>query len=74
MAILDFVQTYLRCDFLDMAMPIITWLGNGGILWIVCSLLLTAYPRIRKAGIAMAVSGTMLQCGTEAVCGEGAAL
>lgn len=56
MAILDFVQTYLRCDFLDMAMPIITWLGNGGILWIVCSLLLTAYPRIRKAGIAMAVS------------------
>lgn len=28
MAILDFVQTYLRCDFLDMAMPVITWLGN----------------------------------------------
>lgn len=56
MAILDFVQTYLRCDFLDMAMPIITWLGNGGILWIICSLLLTAYPRTRRVGIAMAVS------------------
>lgn len=56
MAILDFVQTYLRCDFLDMAMPVITWLGNGGILWIICSLLLTAYPGTRKAGIAMAVS------------------
>lgn len=56
MAILDFVQTYLRCDFLDMAMPVTTWLGNGGILWIICSLLLTAYPGTRKAGIAMAVS------------------
>lgn len=56
MAILDFVQTYLRCDFLNMAMPVITWLGNGGILWIICSLLLTAYPRTRKDGIAMAVS------------------
>lgn len=56
MAVLDFVQAYLRCDFLDVAMPIITRLGNGGILWIICSLLLTAYPRTRKAGIAMAVS------------------
>lgn len=28
MAVLDFVQTYLRCNFLDMAMPLITGLGN----------------------------------------------
>lgn len=56
MAILDFVQTYLRCDFLDMAMPLITVLGNGGILWIICSLLMTVFPGTRKAGIAMAVS------------------
>lgn len=56
MAVLNLVQMYLRCDFLDMIMPAITWLGNGGILWIICSLLLTAFPRTRKAGIAMAVS------------------
>lgn len=56
MAVLNYVQTYLRCDFLDMIMPVITWLGNGGILWIICSLLLTAFPRTRKAGIAMAAS------------------
>lgn len=55
-AILDFVQTYMRCDFLDMAMPFITGLGNGGILWIVCSLILVVFPKTRKAGIAMAVS------------------
>lgn len=56
MAVLNFVQTYLRCNFLDMAMPLITELGNGGILWIICSLLLTVFPKTRKAGIAMAVS------------------
>lgn len=56
MAILDFVQTCLRCDFLDMAMPLITALGNGGILWVICSLILVLFPKTRKAGIAMAVS------------------
>lgn len=54
--ILDFVQTYMRCDFLDMAMPLITGLGNGGILWIVCSFTLIIFPRTRKTGIAIAVS------------------
>lgn len=56
MAILDFVQTYLRCDFLDMVMPFITKLGNGGILWVICSLILVIVPKTRKTGIAMAVS------------------
>lgn len=54
--ILEFIQTYLRCDLLDMAMPFITRLGDGGILWICCSLLLLILPRTRKAGAAMAVS------------------
>ena len=35
--ILEFIQTYLRCDLLDMAMPLITRLGDGGILWICIS-------------------------------------
>lgn len=56
MAILEFVQTYLRCDFLDMVMPFITKLGNGGVLWVICSLILVIVPRTRKTGIAMAVS------------------
>ncbi len=54
--ILEFIQTYLRCDLLDMAMPLITRLGDGGILWIGISVLLLISPRTRKAGAAMAVS------------------
>lgn len=54
--IMDFVQTNLRCGLLDTAMPLITSLGNGGILWIVCSLLLLLFPKTRKAGAVMAVS------------------
>lgn len=56
MAILDFVQTSLRCDFLDMAMPFLTRLGDGGILWVACSLLLSIFPKTRKVGIVMATS------------------
>lgn len=54
--ILEFIQTYLRCDLLDMAMPLITRLGDGGILWICISVLLLISPRTRKVGTAMAVS------------------
>lgn len=54
--ILEFIQTYLRCDLLDIVMPMITRLGDGGILWIFCSLFLLAFPKTRKAGAAVAVS------------------
>ncbi len=54
--ILDAIQTYLRSDFLDVFMPFATKLGNGGILWVLCSLALFLFPKTRKAGAAMAVS------------------
>lgn len=56
LGILEFIQTYLRCDLLDGVMPVITRLGDGGILWICSSLLLLVFPKTRKAGAAMAVS------------------
>ncbi len=55
-AVMDFIQTNLRCDLLDAAMPLVTGLGNGGVVWIACSLLLLLFPKTRKAGAAMAVS------------------
>lgn len=61
--ILEFIQTYLRCDLLDMTMPLITKLGDRGILWICVSLLLLISPGTRKTGVAMAVS-----LGLEALC------
>lgn len=54
--ILDFIQANLRCGLLDAVMPLITKLGDRGILWICCSLLLLIFPKTRKAGAAMAVS------------------
>lgn len=54
--ILDFIQANLRCGLLDTVMPLITKLGDGGILWICCSLLLLIYPKTRKVGAVMAVS------------------
>lgn len=63
LGILELIQTHLRCGLLDMAMPLVTRLGDGGILWICCSLLLLIFPKTRKAGAAMAVS-----LGLEALC------
>lgn len=56
MAILDFIQSCMRCDLLDIAMPFITRLGNRGAVWIICSLIFIIVPKTRKAGVAMAVS------------------
>lgn len=56
LGILEFIQTYLRCDLLDSVMPFITKLGDGGILWICSALLLIGFPKTRKAGTVMMVS------------------
>lgn len=48
LSILDFLQEHLRCAFLDTVVPLLTKLGNGGILWILCALALLAYPKTRK--------------------------
>lgn len=56
LSVLDLIQSHLRGGFLDTAMPLITTLGNGGAIWIGCSVLLLLIPRTRKAGAAMAVS------------------
>ena len=59
LGILEFIQTYLRCDLLDMAMPLITRLGDGGILWIGCSFILFLFPRTRKAGASFAAASAL---------------
>ena len=54
--ILDFIQKHLKCGFLDTVLPFITKLGNGGILWIVCTVVFLMIPKTRRIGLAMAVS------------------
>lgn len=56
LGILDFIQSHLRSDVLDFIMPLITKLGDGGILWICLSLILLLFRKTRRTGIVMAVS------------------
>lgn len=47
-AFLDWIQTHLKCDFLDGFMPLITKLGDAGIFWIVVTLVMFGFRRTRK--------------------------
>lgn len=48
--ILDFIQS-LRTPFGDVAMPLVSKLGNTGIIWIILALVLLIIPRTRGYGI-----------------------
>lgn len=56
LSILDWIQTHLTSSFGDSVMPWISWLGNGGVLWICMAVILLIIPKTRKTGAAMAVS------------------
>jgi len=51
--ILDWIQANLWCKALDVAMPIVTMFGDGGIFWIACAVLLLLIPKTRKTGLGM---------------------
>ena len=55
-AILDWIQTAFRCPLLDAAVPLISSLAEYGALWIILALVMMAFPRTRKAGIAVAIA------------------
>ena len=50
-SILEGIQEVFQSSFWDTAMPIITSLGNGGVIWIMLSLMLIITRKYRKAGI-----------------------
>lgn len=54
--ILDWIRDSLTHPILDAAMPLVTTLGNGGIIWILLALVLLLIPKHRAAGIKMAVA------------------
>ena len=51
--ILNWIQTHLRCDFLDVVMPAVSWTCNHGELWILLALCLLAVRRHRRQGLAV---------------------
>lgn len=55
-AILDFIQKFFCCPFLDMAIPKISALGNGGLVWIIFTIVLLTMKSTRKYGLYMSLS------------------
>ena len=53
--ILDFIAKF-HTAFGDQIFPLISSFGNGGIGWIILSVLLLFFPKTRKAGIAMGIA------------------
>lgn len=51
--ILDWIAANLWCPILDVAMPIITLLGDAGIFWIAVAVLFIFLKKYRKTGIGM---------------------
>ncbi len=55
-AILDFLQNFLRCDFLDKAFAFITHLGDAGLIWIAIGVVMLFFKKYRKCGIMVLIS------------------
>lgn len=53
LTLLDGIQQLLGCSFLDVVMPLITFLGNGGWVWIVAGVVLLFIPRYRYTGVTL---------------------
>lgn len=58
--ILDFIQQYIKNPVFDFLMPSVSWLGNGGLIWIIAAVVLLAIPKYRKGGVALSVG--LLAC------------
>lgn len=55
-SILNFIQTHLQCQFLDVVMPFITFLGDVGLVWILISVVLLFFKKTRILGIQLLIS------------------
>lgn len=53
-AVFQWIQTYIWCPILNIVMPAITILGEGGWFWIVLVLLFLFMKKYRKSGVTMA--------------------
>lgn len=52
-SILNWIYETFSCAFLDAVMPVVTFFGNGGWLWIAMAILMLFSKKTRKVGLAM---------------------
>ena len=55
-AILDWIQQHLRCDFLDVILPAVSWICNHGEVWIVLAAVLLLRKKERWFGVSVAIA------------------
>lgn len=54
--ILNFIQENFRSHFGDTLMPLLTYLGDGGIIWVIIGFIFITIKKYRTIGIAMFIS------------------
>lgn len=54
-AVLDFIQAYFKCQFLDFIMPFISRLGNGGSIWLLIAAVMLLKKKYRKQGLVLLI-------------------
>lgn len=53
LAVLDWIQLHLRCDFLDAVLPVISWTCNHGEIWILLAAVLLLWKKYRWTGVSL---------------------
>ncbi len=56
MGVLDGIQSFFGCAFMDVLVPAVTFLGNAGWMWIAMGLIFLFFRRYRRTGITLLVS------------------
>ena len=53
LAVLDWIQTHLRCGFLDAVLPVISWTCDHGEIWILLAAVLLLWKKYRWTGVSL---------------------
>ena len=59
-AVLNFIREHISCSFLDAIVPPISFLGNGGWIFILAAVIMLFFRSTRKTGL---MTGAALICG-----------
>lgn len=52
-AVLDFIQQYIKCDFLDVIMAFFSYIGDKGVIWLIAAFIFIFLQKTRSMGIMM---------------------
>lgn len=56
LAVLDWIAQHVQSDLMDQIMPLISWMGNRGMIWILLALILLCLPKERSHGLQILLS------------------